>query len=229
MIGTELERRIGYRFRTRSLLEEALRHASTLGPGAAGRSYQRLEYLGDAVLNLCIAEEMYRRKPAADEGALSKARSRVISNRNLRLVGERIGVPAELKTDLSVRTRGGGVTGRMVADVVEALAGAIFLDGGYESVREFAAAHFLSGGAPEGEPDRFDAKTRLQEWCQARGARLPRYRIVEEAGPPHDRRFTALCRVDPACEATGRGKTRKDAEMEAARAVLDAVGANRTP
>lgn len=217
---TELERRIGHSFRSRRLLEEALRHASTLGRNGDERSYQRLEYLGDAVLNLCVAEEMFRRMPDADEGTLSRARSAVISNRNLVRVGERLGVPAALRTDPSVRTTGGGVTRKMVADVVEALAGAIFLDGGYEPARRFVVAHFCAGRAAAEFGGRFDAKSRLQEWCQARHLPLPRYRVAEETGPPHARRFTVQCRVGTEWGASGAGTTKKDAEMEAAAAVL---------
>lgn len=225
MTVSEVERRIGYRFRSRSLLDEALRHASTLGHGSVGGSYQRLEYLGDAVLNLCVAEEMFRRMPGAAEGTLSKARSGVINNRNLLRVGERIGVPSMLRTDPSVRTRGGGVTRKMVADVVEALAGAIFLDGGYEPARRFVLAHFWAGETEEETSGRFDSKSRLQEWCQARRRPLPRYRLVEEAGPPHARRFTVLCRAGGGYEAAGSGKTKKEAEMEAADAVLGVIEA----
>jgi ribonuclease-3 len=128
----EVEKRLGYRFASRQLLEEALRHASLVEEGEREMSYQRLEFLGDSVLNLCVAAEMYRRLPEAGEGDLSKARSAVINNRNLVRVGERIGVPESLRTDPSIREKGGGVTRKMVADAVEAIVGAIFLDGGFE-------------------------------------------------------------------------------------------------
>src|SRR3970282_2923013 len=113
-----LEKKIGYRFRAPDLLEEALRHAST-AEGGTQRCDQRLEYLGDAVLNLCIAEEMSRTFPSAEEGALSKARSALINNRNLVRVGETIGVPDALRIVSSVRGKGGGATREMVGEVGE--------------------------------------------------------------------------------------------------------------
>ncbi len=220
---TEFERSLGYRFSSRELLEEALRHASVLGSGPGERSYQRLEYLGDAVINLCVAEEIYRRLPGAGEGALSKARSAVINNRNLVRVGERLGVPRVLHTDPSVRKKGGGVTRKMVADVVEALAGAIFLDGGFEAAREYVLGFF---GEEEGLRDLaagFDSKSRLQEWCQKQRIPLPRYHLLSSTGPPHARTFRVRVQLPDGRDAEGGGGTKKEAEMEAAARLLDAL------
>jgi ribonuclease-3 len=216
---TLLEKRIGYRFRARELLEEALRHAST-AEGEARKSYQRLEYLGDAVLNLCVAENTYRTFPAAEEGALSKARSALINNRNLVRVGERIGVPDALRIDPSVRETGGGVTRKMVADAVEAIAGAIFLDGGYDEARRFVIAHFWAGKEAEALIAGFDAKSRLQEWCQKHRAPLPRYRLLSAEGPHHSQTFRVCARLGDGREEKGSGKTKKEAEMEAAERLL---------
>ncbi len=222
---TEFERRLGYRFSSRDLLDEALRHASVLGGAEGERSYQRLEYLGDAVINLCVAEEIYRRLPGAGEGALSKARSAVINNRSLVRVGERLGVPEALHTDPSVRKQGGGVTRKMVADVVEALAGAIFLDGGFGAAREFVLGLFRE---EEVVPDRaagFDSKSRLQEWCQKQRLPLPRYHLLSSAGPPHARTFRVRVQLPDGRDAEGAGGTKKEAEMEAAGRLLDALTA----
>ncbi len=222
---TEFETRLGYRFTSRELLEEALRHASVLGAGAGEKSYQRLEYLGDAVINLCVAEEIFRRLPGAGEGALSKARSAVINNRSLVRVGERLGIPEVLHTDPSVRKQGGGVTRKMVADAVEALAGAIFLDGGFAAARDFVLALFRE---EEGLRDRaaaFDSKSRLQEWCQKQRIPLPRYQLLSSAGPPHARTFRVRVRLPDGRDAEGSGGTKKEAEMEAAARLLDAVAA----
>lgn len=220
----EIKGRIGYRFRSPLLLEEALRHASLIGGGGDEKSYQRLEYLGDSVLNLCIAEEMYRRFPAASEGELSKARAAVINNRNLVRVGEKIGVGESLRTDPSVRERGGGVTRKMVADVVEAIAGAIFLDGGYEEAKRFVLAHFWEEEGAAGLSGDFDPKSRLQEWCQKRRIPLPRYRVLSSFGPPHSQTFRVAVRLSDGGEAEGAGKTKKEAEMEAAARLLDRIG-----
>jgi ribonuclease-3 len=221
-----LETKIGYRFRTPDLLEEALRHAST-AEGVTHKSYQRLEYLGDAVLNLCIAEEMYRTFPAAEEGTLSKACSALINNRNLARVGEAIGVPETLRIDASVRETGGGVTRKMVADVVEAIAGAIFLDGGYDAARRFVIAHVWAGKEMEVLAAGFDSKSRLQEWCQKHRVPLPKYRLLSAEGPPHEQTFLVAARIWDGREEKGRGKTKKEAEMEAADRILSLLAGDR--
>lgn len=221
---SELEKRIGYRFSSPHLLEEAMRHASLAGGSPGEISYQRLEFLGDAVLNLCVAEEMFRRFPDTGEGTLSKARSAVINNRNLVRVGERIGVPESLRTDPSVREKGGGVTRKMIADAVEAIAGAIFLDGEYEKARQFVLSHFWEEKRVAELVSGFDAKSRLQEWCQKRRVPLPKYRLLEVAGPPHSHTFTVVARLADGPEATGSGATKKEAEMEAAGRLLSLLG-----
>ena len=222
---TEFERNLGYRFSSRELLDEALRHASLLGSSAGERSYQRLEYLGDAVINLCVAEEIYRRLPGAGEGALSKARSAVINNRSLFRVGERLGIPGVLRTDPSVRKKGGGVTRKMVADVVEALAGAIFIDGGFGAAREFVLGLFREEEGLRDLAAGFDSKSRLQEWCQKQRLPLPRYHLLSSAGPPHARTFRVRVQLPDGRDAEGAGGTKKEAEMEAAGRLLDALTA----
>ncbi len=219
----DFERKLGYRFSSRELLEEALRHASLLGNAAGERSYQRLEYLGDAVLNLCVAEEIYRTHPGAGEGELSRARSAVINNRNLVRIGERIGIPGFLHTDPSVRKKGGGVTRKMVADAVEAVAGAIFLDGGFEAAKAFVLAQFRDDEGLRDVVAEFDSKSRLQEWCQKNRVPLPRYHLLSSSGPAHARTFRVRVELSDGREAEGSGGTKKEAAMEAAARLLAAV------
>ncbi|HZW35796.1 MAG: ribonuclease III [Deltaproteobacteria bacterium] len=226
---SELERRIGYKFTSSRLLKEAMRHASVAGGNSGEMSYQRLEFLGDAVLNLCVAEEMFRRLPDTGEGVLSKARSAVINNRNLVRVGEKIGVPELLQTDPSVREKGGGVTRKMVADAVEAIAGAVFLDGGYEKAKQFILGNFWEEEMVADLVAGFDAKSRLQEWCQKRRIPLPKYRLLEVTGPPHSHTFTVEARLTDGTEAAGRGATKKEAEMEAAEKLLSRLGLEEGP
>lgn len=215
-----LEERIGYRFRDADLLAEALRHASMLGEDADAASYQRLEYLGDAVLNLCVAELTFHRFPDAGEGELSKARSAVINNRNLFRVGRAIGISEALQTDPSVRAKGGGVTPKMIADTIEAITGAIFLDGGVDEARRFVRAHFWDERPVDRLVAQYDAKSRLQERCQRSGVPIPRYRVLAEEGPPHRKTFTVTVTARDGRSARGRGTTKKDAEMEAAANLL---------
>lgn len=216
MTLSAFEERIGYRFIATDLLEEALRHGSAHGHDEGKRSYERLEFLGDAVLNLCVAQEMFRLMPPAGEGVLTRARASIINNRNLEKVAERIGVSASLRIDPSVRRRGAGVTRKMAADAVEAVIGAIFLDGGHEAALGFVRSHFrlreVMGALVAG----FDAKSRLQEWCQGERLPLPSYTLLSADGPAHDRTFRVEVKVDGHPPAEGSGKSRKEAEMNAA-------------
>jgi len=219
------EERIGYRFAVPDLLEEALRHGSAPGHEEGERSYERLEFLGDAVLNLCVAQEMYRKLPLAGEGVLTKARASIINNRNLARVAERIGVPSSLRIDPSVRRKGVGVTRKMAADAVEAVIGAIFLDGGHAAALRFVQDHFRLPDLMEALVAGFDAKSRLQEWCQGRHLPLPAYRLLSSEGPPHDRVFRVEVRVEGIAPAEGSGKSRKDAEMLAAAKAISLLSA----
>jgi ribonuclease-3 len=177
------------------------------------------------VLNLCIAREVYRMLPLAGEGVLTRARAAVINNRNLVRVGARIGIPEALNTDPSVRRRGAGVTRMMVADAVEAIAGAVFLDGGFDAASAFVRAHFrlqdLMGEMLAG----FDAKSRLQEWCQRRGTPLPAYRLVSSRGPAHEKTFRVEASVNGYPAARGEGRSKKEAEMAAAGEILSRIEA----
>jgi ribonuclease-3 len=216
-----LEERTGYRFRSPELLEEALRHGSAPAQGNGKRSYERLEFLGDAVLNLCIAQDIYRMLPLAGEGVLTKARAAVINNRNLVQVGERIGVPEALTIDPSVRKKGtGGITRKMVADAVEAIIGAIFIDGGYDASFAFVQEHFRLPDFMNALVEGFDAKSRLQEWCQRKGLSLPEYRLLSTEGPAHARIFRAEVRVRDRDSTEGTGKSKKEAETLAAAEML---------
>jgi len=147
---------------------------------------------------------------------LTKARASVINNRNLAKVADRIGVPASLQIDPSVRRKGAGVTRKMAADAVEAVIGAIFLDGGHDAALRFVRGRFrlpdLMGALVAG----FDAKSRLQEWCQGEHSPLPEYALLSADGPPHDRLFRVEVRVKGQPPAEGSGTTRKEAEMDAA-------------
>ncbi|RJP17659.1 MAG: ribonuclease III [Deltaproteobacteria bacterium] len=214
----------GYRFASPELLEEALRHGSAHVKGEEKRSYERLEFLGDAVLNLCVAEEMYRTLPMAGEGILTRARAAVINNRNLLKVGERIGVPALLATDPSVRKKGGGVTRKMTADAVEAIVGAIFVDAGFDAARDFVLRHFRVPDFLGQLVSGFDAKSRLQERCQGHGEALPEYRLLSTEGPDHERTFEVEVLLPGRAPSRGKGKTKKEAEMAAAAQALSLLG-----
>ncbi len=220
MTFSSFEKRIGYSFAAPDLLEEAMRHASAPGHDEGKRSYERLEFLGDAVLNLCVAREVFRMLPLAGEGVLTKARASIINNRNLAAVADRIGIDPELRIDPSVRRRGSGITRKMAADAVEALVGAIYLDGGHDAAFTFVRNHFRFADLLESLVAAFDAKSRLQERCQGMHLHLPTYTLLSVDGPPHDRFFRAAVRIDGHPAAEGGGKSRKEAEMNAAAKAL---------
>ncbi len=221
-----LEERIRYRFRSPELLEEAMLHGSAPAQGVGKRSYERLEFLGDAVLNLCIAHDVYRMLPLAGEGVLTRVRAAVINNRNLVRVGERIGIPAALTIDPSVRRKkDGGVTRKMVADAVEAIVGAIFIDGGYEPSFAFVQEHFRLPDFMDALVAGFDAKSRLQEWCQQEGIPLPEYHLLSADGPPHEKVFRAAVQVPGIGTAEGLGRSKKEAETAAASEAISLLSA----
>lgn len=219
---TALEDALGYRFRDPSLLKTAFRHASLAGPGEGGESNERLEFLGDALLNFLVARELYARYPAFGEGELTRNRAAVINNRELCRVGRELGVPAFLETHDSVRGKGGGVSRKMVADAVEALFAALWLDGGEEAALAFLRSRFLSAFTPEGPGAGFDAKTRLQEICQREHVPLPSYETVSRTGPDHAPSYTVRASVplNGGLSAEGTGKSRKEAEGEGAARLL---------
>jgi len=218
-----IEERIGYRFTVPALLEEALRHGSAPGHEEGKPSYERLEFLGDAVLNLCVAQEMHRLLSMAGEGVLTKARASIINNRNLAMVADRVGVPASLRIDPSVRRKGAGVTRKMAADAVEAVIVAIFLVVGYEAALRFVRSHFRLPDLMGALVDGFDAKSRLQEWCQGEHLPLPVYKLLSADGPPHNRLFRVEVRVEGQPAAGGSGTSRKEAEMDAAAKAISAL------
>src|SRR5690606_28688998 len=209
--------RIGHAFADPSLLAQALTHRSAGAP-----HNERLEFLGDGVVNLIAAEALYARWPKADEGVLTRARAELVREASLAAIartlelGERLTLgPGELKT-------GGFRRDSILADALEAGVAAIYLDAGYEACRGVVLPWFEQALAalPVGKPEK-DAKTRVQEWLQARQRPLPRYELVSEGGEEHAKLFLVRCTLsDPVLSAEGQGTSRRLAEQAAAAAVL---------
>lgn len=210
--------RLGHAFADAGLLQQALTHRS-----AGARNNERLEFLGDALVNLIVAEALYQRWPRADEGELTRTRAALVCEASLASVardlalGERLLLgPGELKS-------GGFRRESILADALEALIAAIYLDAGFAACRERVRAWFgpLLDATPPGRAAK-DPKTRLQEWLQARQFPLPEYRLVSSEGEEHEKTFhVAAVLARPALERAGRGASRRQAEQEAAQAVLD--------
>ena len=212
-----LRDRIGHDFADPSLLAQALTHRSAGTP-----HNERLEFLGDGVVNLVAAEALYRRWPRADEGVLTRARAELVREASLAAIarglelGERLTLgPGELKS-------GGFRRDSILADALEAVVAAIYLDAGYEACRGVVLGWFEPVVAALAESPGKDAKTRLQEWLQARQQPLPAYELVSESGEEHAKIFLARCTLsEPAVSAEGQGTSRRLAEQAAAAAVLD--------
>lgn len=214
--GLWCERELGYRFENPDFLARALTHRS-----AGGKHNERLEFLGDAVLGLAAASFLSECFPSASEGELTKIRSRLVDETWLAAAGRRLGVAGHLMLGRGEEQSGGRAKPSILAGALEALAGAVFVDGGWEPARAFAVRVF----PPPAEIDAAgsDAKTRLQEVCQQRFRDTPSYHLVERSGPPHRPVFTAAAHLGDRCLARGRGSTKKGAEQKAAEGALAAM------
>lgn len=212
-----LLKRLDYEFNDRALLEQALAHRS----GAVGlSSNERLEFLGDRVLALCIAEWLGERFPRESEGGLGKRLSSLVSRDALAPIAERMGLDAAITIPSSQRGIGQGAGPKFFADAVEALLGALYLDGGLPAVRAVIRrewAGLIDTDAAPPEP----VKNRLQEWLQGRGAGLPEYVLLSADGPSHAPDFVVRVTAR-GLSAEGRGGTRRAAETAAAAAWLAA-------
>lgn len=208
-----LESRLGHRFSNCALLEQALTHRS-----AAALHNERLEFLGDGVLGCVIAEELVARFPQLPEGKLTRLRAELVRKETLSGVGKALGIAAEVRIG-----SGAPLTASIVADAVEAVFGAVFLDGGYAAARQAICAAYAELLARiDPSVVRKDPKTELQELMHARRKTLPQYRLVSEKRGPKSNLFEVACQLpDLDLSVTGSGASRQQAEQEAARAMLE--------
>ena len=206
---------LGYRFRNPALLTEALTHPSQEGE----ESYERLEFLGDRVLGLIVAERLYEMFPAAEEGRLAPFLNLLVRRETLAKVAGAIGLPEFLTVSPGEDASGGRSKPAILADSCEAVIAAIYRDGGLEAAKAFVLKfwepHFAALPAEATDP-----KTALQELLQAQGEALPIYREIGREGPPHDPTFTVEVSSEKGTRATGTGRSKRLAERDAARALL---------
>lgn len=222
-----LQQALGHQFRDSGLLMRALTHRSF-----GAQHNERLEFLGDAVLNLGISALLYERFAGSDEGDLTRVRAHLVREDSLHQAALALGLPPLLRMSEGETRSGGAQRPSMLADAVEALIGATYVDGGFEAARSVVTRLF--GEVIEaGDTGRWtkDAKTALQEWLQARKLSVPIYRVEATRGQAHAQTFEVVCEVAaPAGQvkwARGEGKSRRAAEQEAARRMLDELQGTR--
>ena len=214
-----MRERLNYEPRDEALFRAALTHRSAPGP-----NNERLEFLGDAVLNLAVARYLFEAFPQATEGDLSRLRARVVSAEPLAEVAAWLGVGEALQLGSGELKSGGFRRQSILADALEALCGALFLDGGLPAAETFIRRLLEPRIAALPAPETLkDPKTRLQEYLQSRGLALPTYSVVSVEGEPHEQIFEVSCRVSALAQvAQGRGSSRRRAEQEAAERILGA-------
>jgi ribonuclease-3 len=216
----ELESRLGHQFKNRELLRRALTHASVRqGQNSKRRDNERLEFLGDRVLGLAVAELLTELYPAANEGQLARLYNRLVRGGTCAEVARALDLGPSLVLSESEASSGGRDKDTILADACEALLGAIFLEAGYAMARDVVRLHWASRLARTPiEPA--DAKSVLQEWAQGQGLDLPQYVEVERKGPDHAPRFTAEVRIKSLKSARGEGANKRTAEQAAAAVLL---------
>ena len=217
-----LEERLGHRFLRAELLEQALTHRSFGSP-----HNERLEFLGDGVLGCVMAQELFARFPALSEGDLSRLRASLVRKESLAAVARDLGLGEYLRLGEGESASGGAARPSILADTLEALYGAVFLDAGYEGARATVCSTFGAAlDALDPCTTAKDPKTRLQELLQGRGQGLPSYHLVATQGAAHRQTFEVECMVEQlGLRATGRGEARRAAEQQAAEALLRQLGA----
>ncbi|MDO4492627.1 MAG: ribonuclease III [Clostridia bacterium] len=225
-----LEEALGYTFLDRKYLVTALTHTSYVkGDGKHAEHNERMEFLGDAVLELCVSEYLYNKHTEMSEGGLTRTRARLVCEEALFSVAQKLGIPGCLRLGHGEDRMGGRSKPSVVSDAMEAVIGAVFLDGGLEPAKKLIIGHVV------GELERVavdmmdrDYKTRLQEWAQARHLGQVTYREIGSEGPDHMRTFTMAAELNGKVLATGSGKSKQAAGQAAAATALTRCRENRT-
>jgi len=214
-----VEERIGVHFKDPRILEEALTHSSA----RASADYQRLEFLGDRVLGLVIADMLFRKFPQASEGELSLRLNGLVNAEVLAQMTDELGLSSLIRKGSDVKALAARKQINMRADVMEALIAAIYLQDGLEGARAFIHAHWEGRAMSIGKA-RADAKTALQEWAHQVAGDTPQYVVEDRSGPDHDPVFTVAVKIKGVADGRGRGRSKREAEQLAAQEVLTREG-----
>jgi ribonuclease-3 len=209
---------LGYTFQNQKLQEQAFTHPSL----RKQQSNQRLEFLGDAVLGLIVAEMLYQRYPEEQEGDLARRHAALVCGESLVKIAEQVGLGESLRMAESEVQSGGRTTASNLEDVCEALIGAIYLDGGIEAARAWVVSHWAAHMESLQVPPK-DSKTGLQEWAQGRGLGLPVYTVMQSTGPAHAPEFTIRVEVAGVGYREASAGNKRAAEQAAAKALLDSL------
>jgi ribonuclease-3 len=225
----ELQKQLGYLFQDIRLLRLGLTHPSVAHEqGSPAQTNQRLEFLGDAVLQLVLTQELFDKYPEFDEGPLTKARAKLVNRRSLSERARELQIGTHLLLSRGEELHGGRERQSALADAFEAILGAIFLDGGYEAARDFVLRQFHSAFSELTVPPTLEnPKGELQELLQSVSTEAPRYHVISTSGPDHDRVFECTVHHAGVELARGQGKSKKEAESQAALAALSVIRQNQ--
>ncbi len=218
----DLENAIGYRFKNITLLQNALAHSSYANERwhDSLKSNERLEFLGDSILGMVVAEYLYRNFPDRPEGDLTRMRADMVCERSLAMIAERIDLGKHLLLGNGEESSGGRTRDSILADAVESVIAACFLDGGMEPARKFIEGFVLTD-VPVRKLRNADYKTALQELVQQKKNQILSYALVEESGPDHDKHFVVQVSLNGAVVGTGEGRSKKKAEQDAAHNAIE--------
>jgi len=218
---TPFEKRLGHRFKRLDLLELALTHRSWANEQGIPEHYERLEFLGDAVLGMVAADWLYANHPELPEGELSKHKAQLVSRDTLAKHARDLDLGEALRIGVGEDRSGGRTKSSLLADSMEAVFGAIYLDGGLEAARKAILAMLEEGYIERARQAVNDAKTQLQEASQALGWDLPEYRLIDSIGPDHSKTFVVECWLAGELAGRGEGPSKKMAEQKAAADALE--------
>ena len=214
---TDIERILGYSFKNKAVLKEALTHKSFAGEHRGVKHNERLEFLGDSILGAIVADYIYNECPHDEEGVLSKIKANLVSRRNLYLWGKALNLGQFIALGRGELATGGRERDSIISNAVEAVLGAVYLDGGYEAARAVILPWAKTQALTQ---DAQDFKSALQEFLQKSGPAVPEYEVIQTVGPEHDKTFTVRVSLHGKELGTGKGHNKKQAEQAAAHNAL---------
>lgn len=221
-MASAIEKKIFYTFKDPSLLERALTHASVQ---CISCHNERLEFVGDRVLGLVIADFLYNQFPEEDEGSLAKRHTGLVQQATLVKVASQLDLSSHLNLSPSEKKSGGQKKGAILADAVEALIGGIYYDGGFDAARSFVKKFWGDLISRQEEPPE-DSKSKLQEWAQAKSLPLPEYKVIKKSGTDHSPKFEVEVTVESVGKASAAAASKRAAEKSAALKLLKKIGAD---